>query len=147
MEGREAKGPTFIKSETVNREKEFIKLQDRKIHWGESQKPRVRNNLTARIFCMILFAEKNWLFSRLRKGVVRATLPRNMKDVCIGEWYGLWNLQKEEKTWKHFCTHGKHLSFFVSKRNISWSQMWPNISAGHATDTLMKSRWKEGEIA
>lgn len=50
MEGRKAKELSFIKGEIVNREQEFIKLEGRKIYRGESQKPRVRTNLRARIF-------------------------------------------------------------------------------------------------
>lgn len=84
----------MVKGEIISREQEFIKLQGGKIYRGESQNPTVRNNLRARIFadqgCIILFVEKNGFFSpRLRKGIVRLTLQRNLKYVCIGKWYGL----------------------------------------------------------
>lgn len=150
MEGRKAKELSFIKGEIVNREQEFIKLEGRKIYRGESQKPRVRTNLIARIFadlgCRIWFVEKNGFSSRLRKGVVRATLPQNIKDVYIGKWYGLWNSQMEEKPWKPLhivCTY----TLFFPRRNRSWSQMWLNISAWHSIMALMKSWWKDGKIA
>lgn len=34
---------------------------------------------------------------RAQKGVVECVLPRNIKDICIGKWYALGNLQKRRK--------------------------------------------------
>lgn len=124
MEGREAKELTFIKGKIVNREQESIKLQGRKIYRGESQNPRVRNNLRARIFAdlgyMLLFVEKNGYLFKAQKKCCKNNSAKKYKR-CFARVSGM--VYETCTRRKNHESHFVHMVciyiLFFSRRNVS----------------------------